>query len=265
MKSKNIVVWDLDSTIIDTNAVFETAQKKVISRLSDELSKLSINIDPDSEKEIDALRAVDYEGIKIRGHTAYDHPHQLPLSLLYIYLKRGNKDREINLKEEYAAAWIANTGLGLAEEIGKEYLEKLDETPKKFTGIEKVLEESAKRNYNILLTEYFGNEEKQYKKINENQLNDYFDKIIAAEKKDSVAIMSAAEYGKLENETNGKKFKLVFIDDRSKYLEMAKTAYPFCTTVNVLFGKKEIFRENSNNVDYTARTVSELSSILKRI
>ena len=66
MKSRNIVVWDLDSTLIDTNAVFENAQKKVISRLSNELKKFSINIDSDSETEIDKLRAVDYEGIKIR-------------------------------------------------------------------------------------------------------------------------------------------------------------------------------------------------------
>ncbi len=259
MKSRNIVVWDLDSTLIDTNAVFENAQKKVISRLSNELKKFSINIDSDSETEIDKLRAVDYEGIKIRGHTAYDYPYQLPLSLLYIYLKNGD------LKEEYASAWIANEGIKLADEIGKEYLEKLDETPKKFTGIEKVLEESARRNYNILLTEYFGNEEKQYKKINENELNVYFDKIIATEKKDTVAIMSAAEYGKLENEIKDKEFKLVFVDDRSKYLEMAKTAYPFCTTINVLFGKKEIFRESSNNVDYTAKNVLELNNIIKRI
>ena len=134
MKSGNIVIWDLDSTLIDTNAVFENAQKKVISRLSDELSKLSIKIDPDSKKEMDELRAIDYEGIKIRGHTAYDSPYQLPLSLIYMYLKREN------VKEEYAAAWIANKGMELAEEVGKEYLEKLNETPKKFTGIEKVLE-----------------------------------------------------------------------------------------------------------------------------
>ncbi len=259
MKSGNIVIWDLDSTLIDTNAVFENAQKTVISRLSDELSKLSIHIDPDSEKEIDELRSIDYEGIKVRGHTAYDAPHQLPLSLIYMYLKRGN------IKEEYAAAWIANKGIELADGVGKEYLEKLNETPKKFTGIEEVLEESTKRNYNMLLTEYFGNEEKQYKKINENQLNIYFDKIIAAEKKDSIAIMSAAEFGKLENGIKDKEFKLVFIDDRSKYLEMAKAAYPFCTTINVLFGEKEIFRESSNNVDYTAKNVSELSDILKKI
>ncbi|MCW1311878.1 MAG: hypothetical protein OH338_00405, partial [Candidatus Parvarchaeota archaeon] len=72
MKSGNIVIWDLDSTLIDTNAVFENAQKQVISKLSNELSKLSIDIDPNSEKEIDELRTVDYEGIKLRGHTAYD-------------------------------------------------------------------------------------------------------------------------------------------------------------------------------------------------
>lgn len=259
MKSGNIIIWDLDSTLIDTNAVFENAQKKVISRLSEELSKLSINIDPNSEKEMDELRAVDYEGIKIRGHTGYDQPRQLPLSLLYMYIKRGE------ISEKYAAAWVANKGIELADEIGKEYLEKLDETPKKFAGIEKVLEESMKRNYNLLLTEYFGNEEKQYKKISENQLNVYFDKIIAAEKKDNMAIMSAAEYGKLENGIKDKEFKLIFIDDRSKYLEMAKATYPFCTTVNVLFGNKEIFRESSSNVDYAAKTVSELSEILKKI
>jgi len=259
MKSNNIVIWDLDSTLIDTNEVFENAQKKVISRLSNELNSLSINIDPEAEKEMDELRAVDYEGIKIRGHTAYDYPSQLPLSLIYLYLKKSG------VSDSYAAAWIANKGIGLADEIGKEYLEGLNETPKKFAGIEKVLEESAKRNYNILLTEYFGNEEKQYKKINENNLNGYFDKIIAAEKKDKIAIMSAAEYGKLENEIKDGKFKLIFIDDRSKYLEMAKAAYPFCKTVNVLFGKKEIFRESSNNIDYTARNVSELSDIIKTI
>ena len=259
MKSNNIVIWDLDSTLIDTNAVFENAQKKVISRLSKELSNLSINIDPESEKEMDELRAVDYEGIKLRGHTAYDYPYQLPLSLIYLYLKKGS------INDNYAAAWIANKGIGLANETGKEYLEGLNETPKKFAGIEKVLEDSAKRNYNILLTEYFGNEEKQYKKINENNLNGYFDKIIAAEKKDKITIMSAAEYGKLENEIKDKEFRLVFIDDRSKYLEIAKSIYPFCITVNVLFGKKEIFRESSNGIDYTAKNVSELSDIIKTI
>ncbi|MGC8533168.1 MAG: hypothetical protein ACP5MV_00865 [Candidatus Parvarchaeum sp.] len=259
MKSGNIVVWDLDSTLIDTNAVFENAQKNIISRLSNELNKFSINIDPNSEKEMDELRAIDYEGIKIRGHTAYDSPQQLPLSLIYTYLKRSN------LKEEYAAAWIANKGMELAYETGKEYLEKLNETPKKFSGIEEVLEESAKRNYNILLTEYFGNEEKQYKKINENHLGIYFDKIIASEKKDSVVIMSAVEYGKLENGIKDKEFKLVFIDDRSKYLEIAKAAYPSCITINVLFGKKEIFGEKSNNVNYTVKNVSELSEILKKV
>ena len=259
MKSRSIVIWDLDSTLIDTNAVFENAQKKLISRLSKELSNLSIVIDPESEKEMDELRAVDYEGIKIRGHTAYDKPFQLPLSLIYMYLKKG----EIN--DSYAAAWISNKGIELADEAGKEYLEALNETPKKFSGIEEVLEESTKRNYNILLTEYFGNEEKQYKKINENDLNKYFDKIIATEKKDKIAIVSATEYGKLENEIKDQKFKLTFIDDRSKYLEIAKSIYPFCITINVLFGKKEIFRESSNTVDYTAKNVSELDNIIKAI
>jgi phosphoglycolate phosphatase-like HAD superfamily hydrolase len=259
MKSGNVVIWDLDSTLIDTNAVFENAQKNVINRLSNELNKLSIGIEPDSEKEIDNLRAVDYEGIKIRGHTGYDYPHQLPLSLLYMYLRRSNQ------KDEYAAAWLANAGFKLAEEIGKEYIENLDKVPIKFKGIEKVLEDSAKKNYNLLLTEYFGNEEKQYKKINDNGLGTYFDKIMTTEKKDKLAIMSAAEYGRLENGISNGGFKLIFIDDRSKYLEIAKDAYPFCTTINVLFGKKEIFRESSDNVGYTARTVSELSNILKKV
>ncbi len=259
MNSKNMVIWDLDSTLIDTDAIFENAQKNVISRLSKELSSLSININPDSEDEIDQLRAVDYEGIKLRGHTAYDYPYELPLSLLYIYLRKG----EIN--EKYAAAWMASKGKELADEVGKEYLERLNETPKKFTGIEKVLEESAKRNYNILLTEYFENREKQYRKIKENKIEDYFDKIIAAENKNKIAIMAAIEYGKLENEIEDKEFKLIFIDDRSKYLEIAKSIYPFCITVNVLFRKKEIFGESSSKIDYTAKNVSELEDIIKMI
>ncbi|MEM0142954.1 MAG: hypothetical protein QXL94_03240, partial [Candidatus Parvarchaeum sp.] len=65
MKSKNIMIWDLDSTIIDTNEVFEKAQKDLIKRLSNELKKLSIDIDSSSENEIDLLRTVDYEGIKM--------------------------------------------------------------------------------------------------------------------------------------------------------------------------------------------------------
>lgn len=259
MKNRSIVIWGLDSTLIDTNEVFENAQKKIISRLSKELSNLSINIDPESENEMDKLRAVDYEGIKIRGHTAYDYPYQLPLSLICIYLKKAG------INDNYAAAWIANKGVELADEIGKEYSEGLNETPKKFPGIEKVLEESAKRNYNMLLTEYFGNEEKQYRKISENNLNGYFDKIIAAEKKDNLAIMSATEYGKLENEIKDKEFRLAFIDNGSKYLEIAKSLYPFCITVNVIFGKKEILRESSNRIDYTAKNVSELDNIIKTI
>lgn len=259
MKSGNIVIWDLDSTLIDTNTVFENAQKNVISKISKELDNFSIDIDPESEKEMDELRAVDYEGIKMRGHPTYDSPSQLPLSLIYLYLKRGK------VNDNYAAAWIANKGIKLADKIGKEYLEELDKTPKKFTGIEKVLEESSKRNYNILLTEYFGNEEKQYKKIKENNLDRYFDKIMAVEKKDKFTIMSTTEYGILENEIKDSKFKLVIVDDRSKYLEIAKSAYPFCITVNVLFGEKEIFRESSNTIDYTARNVSELNNILQSI
>jgi hypothetical protein len=51
---------------------------------------LNVEINPDEEKEMDLLRAVDYEGIKIRGHTRYDSAHQLPLSLLlFISVKAG--------------------------------------------------------------------------------------------------------------------------------------------------------------------------------
>ena len=54
-------------------------------------------------------------------------------------------------------------------------------------------------------------------------------------------------------------------NDRSKYLEIAKSIYPFCITVNVLFRKKEIFGESSNKIDYTAKNVSELEDIIKMI
>ena len=193
MKSNNIVIWDLDSTLIDTNLVFEEAQRTVIKRLSDELKNLNVEINPDEEKEMDLLRAVDYEGIKIRGHTRYDSAHQLPLSLLFIYLGKSEADNK------YKAAWLANKGYSLTEEIGKEYIECLSKTPKKFPGIEGILKESAKKNYNVLFTEYFENRENQYKKITENGLEKYFDKVIMTEKKDELAIASAVEYSRLEN------------------------------------------------------------------
>ncbi len=260
MNSKNIALWDLDSTLIDTNLVFEEAQRNVIKRLSDELKNLNVEINPDEEQEMDLLRAVDYEGIKIRGHTRYDSAHQLPLSLLFIYLGKSGADNK------YKAAWLANKGYPITEEIGKEYIECLGKTPKKFPGIEDILEESAKKNYNILFTEYFENRENQYKKITENGLEKYFDKVIMTEKKDELAIASAVEYSRLENKIEkGKNFKLIYIDDRSKYLEMMKRIYPFCTTINVLFNKKEIFRETSGKVDYIAKDIGELTDLIKNI
>jgi hypothetical protein len=59
-------------------------------------------------------------------------------------------------------------------------------------------------------------------------LEKYFDKVIMTEKKDELAIASAVEYSRLENKIEkGKIFKLIYIDDRSKYLEMMKRIYPF--------------------------------------
>lgn len=257
MKSGKILVWDLDSTLIDTNAVFERAQKNLLSKLSAELAPLNVNVDLKNPREFDILRAIDYEGIKIRGHPSYDNAYQLPLSLMNFYMERGENSAE------YRSAWLANKGMDIASKLGDSYLADLKKIPEKFKGIEEVLELS-KDNYNLLFTEYFEDKDAQYAKIKENGLEKYFDKIIFVEKKDTIAIASAVEYAVLENGLDkSKPFPLVFIDDRSKYLEKEKELYPFCRTVRALFNGREIFRERSDKVDYTARDIGELKNAEK--
>ena len=64
MKKRNAIIWDLDSTLIDTNKVFETAQKNLINNLSTQLLELGIHLDSEDKKEMDLLKRIDYEGIK---------------------------------------------------------------------------------------------------------------------------------------------------------------------------------------------------------
>ena len=259
MKSRKLIIWDLDSTLIDTNKVFETAQRNLMNRLSESMGEFGLSIDCNSEEEMDILRKADYAGIKMRGHTGYDHPYQLPLSLLNLYLERSNKE------SEYKSAWLSNKGIHIAETSGIEYTKELEIIPKKFNRIEDVLQLAGK-NYNLLFTEYFGNKEKQYKKIKENNLENYFDHVIMTDKKDEVSILLAVEYAKVENGIEkGEEFPVIYIDDRSKYLEAAKRVYPKCITVNVLYNNKEIFGEKSNSIDYIIRSVDELENLIKKI
>ncbi len=258
MKNKNIVIWDLDSTLIDTDSVFQEAQKKLIKNLSIPLETFNVKIDSEDENEIKTLRDTDYEGIKIRGHMGYDKPYQLPLSLLNIYLERSDS------LAYRKAAWLSNTGLSIAEYEGNEYLKSLEKIPQKFDGIERVLEKSSD-NYNLLFTEYYDSRERQYKKIHENNLEKYFDHIIMTEKKDSLSIMSTVEYAKLENNAkNVDALKIIYLDDRSEYLRIAKEAYPKCCTVNVLFKGKEIFNQ-IGSADIMIKNVADLEKLIERI
>ncbi|EFD92713.1 MAG: hypothetical protein BJBARM5_0566 [Candidatus Parvarchaeum acidophilus ARMAN-5] len=259
MKKRNAIIWDLDSTLIDTNKVFETAQKNLINNLSTQLLELGIHLDSEDKKEMDLLKRIDYEGIKIRGHTGYDSATQLPLSLLVAYLEKSD------YPVDYKAAWLANKGLEIAKIEGSKYVNELEKIPDKFEGIEEILE-SSKDNYNIVFTEYFGDKDKQYKKILKNDLEKYFDNIIMTEKKDKFSILSAMEYIRLENGIKAnEEFPIIYIEDRSKYLEMAKSIYPKCYTVNVLFGEKEIFGESFAVVDKTITSVKELKKFIQSI
>ena len=97
-------------------------------------------------------------------------------------------------------------------------------------------------------------------------LEKYFDNIIMTEKKDKFSILSAMEYIRLENGIKAnEEFPIIYIEDRSKYLEMAKSIYPKCYTVNVLFGEKEIFGESFAVVDKTITSVKELKKFIQSI
>ena len=259
MKSKNLILWDLDSTLINTNEVFEMAQKKLITSLSKELKGLGIEINDNDMEEMDLLRKMDYEGIKIRKHAGYDFPYQLPLSLIGSYLERSDLDKN------YRIAWLSNKGVEISEREGKNYVKDLERIPRKFENIEDVLL-SSNDNYNVLFTEYFEDVKKQKMKVTSNGLEKYFDKIIMTERKDAISIASAIECAKLENGINNlEELTIIYIDDRSKYLEIAKKVFPSCYTVNVLFGEKEIFMENFGSVDYVARNVNELKNFIQTI
>lgn len=178
-KKEGLIIFDLDNTLVDKNAVFEKAQSQMIQAIKGTKA---------AAEDIKILREMD--SFFIKKYKRHLYPFEtLALSLWFYYHKN------LNIKESIRES------LKVFDDSGKktEEIKKAVNVAKKaasihnniimnvpaelFDGVKEVLETLKKRGYRmVLLSE--GNKKLQKKTLEAHNLQQYFDDIVLCSQKD---------------------------------------------------------------------------------
>lgn len=177
-KDVGLIIFDLDNTLVDKNAVFEKAQKQMITMVKGADS---------TKKDMRILRKMD--SILIKKYQSHVYPFKiLALSLWFYY--HWNLDinqsilESLDVLEESSRAGEMKKAVDLAEKATAAYNDILENTPAElFEGVKEVLQELRERGYRLVLLSE-GSEALQKKTLETHELNQYFDDIVLCNRKD---------------------------------------------------------------------------------
>ncbi|MGD2247589.1 MAG: HAD family hydrolase [Candidatus Methanofastidiosia archaeon] len=177
-KKEGLVIFDLDNTLVDKNAVFEKAQSQMIHTVKGKKT---------TAEDIKILRKMDSSFIKkFKSHL---YPFEiLALSLWFYYHKNLNIKESIRESVKVFNGSRRKVGeIKKAVQLAKKAASIHDSTimndpAELFDGVKEVLEILKKRGYKIVLLSE-GSEELQKKTLEVHNLKQYFDDIVLCSRK----------------------------------------------------------------------------------
>ncbi|KYK38624.1 MAG: HAD family hydrolase [Theionarchaea archaeon] len=175
--SAGLVIFDLDNTLVDRNAVFENAQREIIERTKGCKA---------TERDMRVLREMD--SILIEKKKSHLYPFEiLALSLWFYYHKNITMEESIlkslsAFEDKSRKSKEIEEAIVRAEETASIFNDIINGPAKPFEGVKEVLETMKKRGYKmILLSE--SSELMQRKTLEVHNLKHYFDDIILCAQK----------------------------------------------------------------------------------
>jgi FMN phosphatase YigB (HAD superfamily) len=178
-KDAGLIIFDLDNTLVDKNAVFEKAQTQMITMTKG----------ADATKEdMKILRKMD--SLLITKHQSHLYPFEiLALSLWFYYHRNLDMNQSIIesleiLKNPSETTGEVKKAVDLAKEATAIHNDILENTPAElFEGVKEVLQILNKRGYRLILLSE-GSVALQKKTLETHELNKYFVDVVLCNRKD---------------------------------------------------------------------------------
>jgi FMN phosphatase YigB (HAD superfamily) len=205
-RNSELIIFDLDNTLVDKNAVFERAQKKMIELVKGKKG---------AKEDMKILREMD--SILIKEHKRHLYSFEiLALSLWFYFHKHLNKRESVQkgldiFKNSSNQLEKIEKIISLARKAAAAHNALLENTPAElFDGVIEVLEELRKKGFRmVLLSE--GSESLQRKTLEVNGLEQYFDDIVLCSQKNKKCFLDIKNRWEQSNE--GKEVTIIVVGD----------------------------------------------------
>lgn len=205
-ETSGLIIFDLDNTLVDKNAVFEKAQEKMIEIIKGKKG---------TKDDMKILR--DMDSILIKKNGSHIYPFEILALSLWLYYHK-NMDVEASVQQSLD---IFQGHCRQTEDIGKAHhlTEKatrvfnniLENTPAPlFEGVKEVLQVLRERGYTLALVSE-GTESLQKKTLEAHKLEHYFDDVVLCTRKDKECFLRIKKrWGRT---SDGKELKVIVVGD----------------------------------------------------
>lgn len=207
MKDDNagLIIFDLDNTLVDKNAVFEKAQRKMIEIVKGSKA---------TKKDLEILRKMDLILIKKKKNHLY--PFEILALSLWLYYNENLDVRKciqksLNIFEGTSKRTEEiEEAIEIAEKAAGEHNNIVENTPAPlFRGVKKVLQTLKKRGYILILVSE-SNHSLQKKTLETYNLQQYFDDFKLCDQKEQCFFEIKKKF---DPKFYGGEFKVVVIGD----------------------------------------------------
>lgn len=252
-----VIVFDADNTLWDTNAVFYNAQVDMLSVLA------SAGMLDEPDEQINNLRALDRKLMKQMGRNEYDF-RVLAEALIHFYSDGRDREstidtvlKEINRRESYSA---------LAEEAYEQFSNTLKNIPSLFPGVIATLQRINQHEdvFTVLFSE--GDKKRLFRILdNDSSVSAaYFDRVSIVPKKDVVAFQNLRKTvdSKLEDTINN---HIMVGDSISSDIRPANKAGFVSVHKPGDFAKHEVSEEPADQPDFMIKSLVDLLEIIEEI
>lgn len=208
MKNKDVglIIFDLDNTLVDKNAVFEKAQNQMIQIIKGKKA---------TKRDMRILREID--SILIIKNKTHLYPFEtLALSLWFYYHKDLDIEESIQKSLEVLESSCERTeeiekAVSLAENASAIYNDILENTPAElYDGAEEVLQTLKEMGYRLVLLSE-GSQVLQEKTLETHGLPKYFADIVLCSRKDKQCFLDIKN--RWNRPQDGKELAIIVVGD----------------------------------------------------
>lgn len=252
-----VVVFDADNTLWDTNSVFHDAQVAMLSVFAAE------GMFDDPDERVDELREVDQRLMEAMGRNEYDF-RVLAEALIYIYRDGARVKRAV--EKVLTKHRCGENYSSLAEQAYDQFSRALERVPPLFPKVLDTLRAINEQDHVITVLFSEGDEERLYRILNDHDgiADSYFDTISIIHKK------APAAFADLRTEVDATLSHpadayLVVGDSIRSDIRPANEAGFISVYKPGDFMKHEKPDEPTDQPDFVIQTIAELPDLLREI